>query len=106
MPFEVALKAGARESDLTNEHWTSGWTAAMEACIATTRELFNRGRFVCDGVGGRLRFELRVTWHGGMCILDRVNRERHALLTHRPKLNRTDVPVLLWRAVRWGGMAA
>jgi hypothetical protein len=78
----------------------------MESCIATTRELFNRGRFVCDEVGGRLRFELRVTWHGGMCILERVNRGRQALLTDRPKLNRKDVPALLWRAVRWGGVTA
>jgi squalene synthase HpnC len=106
VPFEVALKTGARESDLTNEYWTSGWTAAMEACIATTRELFNRGRFVCDGVDGRLRFELRVTWHGGMCILERVSRGREALLTDRPKLNRKDVPALLWRAVRWRGVTA
>ena len=106
VPFEVALKTGARESDLTNEQWTSGWTAAMESCIATTRELFNHGRFVCDEVGGRLRFELRVTWHGGMCILERVNRGRQALLTDRPKLHRKDVPALLWRAARWGGVTA
>ena len=106
VPFEVALKAGAREHDLADERWTSGWSSAMEACIATTRDLFDRGRFVCDGVGGRLRFELRVTWHGGMCVLDRVNRVRHTLLTVRPKLHGRDVPVLLWRAVRWGGAAA
>ena len=106
VPFEVSLRAGARESDLAAERWTASWTRAMEACIATTQELFDRGRFVCDGVGGRLRFELRLTWHGGMCILERVNRAREALLTDRPKLHRTDVPVLLWRAVRWGGARA
>jgi phytoene/squalene synthetase len=78
----------------------------MEACIATTRELFERGRFVCDGVDGRLRFELRLTWHGGMCMLKRVHRARTALLTDRPTLHRADVPVLLWRAVRWGGARA
>jgi hypothetical protein len=41
-----------------------------------------------------------------MCILERVNRGRQALLTDRPKLNRKDVPALLWRAVRWGGVTA
>jgi hydroxysqualene synthase len=106
VPFDVLLRAGARESDLAADRWTANWTAAMETCIATTRELFGRGRFVCDGVSGRLRFELRLTWHGGMCVLDRVTRARQQLLNHRPKLNGTDVPVLLWRAARWGGAAA
>jgi squalene synthase HpnC len=106
IPFDVSLKAGARESDLADERWTSNWTAAMEACIATTRELFDRGRFVCDGVGGRLRFELRLTWHGGVCVLERVNRARDELLRQRPKLRRKDLPVLLWRAARWGGAVA
>jgi hypothetical protein len=106
VPFEVSLKAGALERDLAETRWTPNWTTAMEACVATTRELFERGRFVCDGVGGRLRFELRLTWHGGMCVLDRVARGRDALLVKRPKLERTDVPVLLWRAARWGGAAA
>jgi hydroxysqualene synthase len=106
VPFEVSLKAGALERDLAETRWTPNWTTAMEACVATTRELFERGRFVCDGVGGRLRFELRLTWHGGMCVLDRVTRGRDALLIKRPKLERTDIPVLLWRAARWGGAAA
>jgi squalene synthase HpnC len=106
VPFEVSLKTGARERDLAEERWTPNWTSAMEACIATTRELFARGRFVCDGVGGRLRFELRLTWHGGMCVLDRVTGARDVLLTRRPKLHGTDVPVLLWRAARWGGAPA
>jgi hydroxysqualene synthase len=106
VPGEVQQQTGARESDLAAERWTPGWIAAVESCIATTRELFNRGRGVCDGVGGRLRFELRVTWHGGMCILDRVDRDRASLLEIRPTLARSDVPRLLWRAVRWGGAAA
>jgi squalene synthase HpnC len=106
VPFEVALKAGARESDLVADQWTSNWTTAIDSCISTTRELFDRGRLVCDDVRGRLRFELRLTWHGGMCILDRVRRTRAVLLTNRPKLRSTDLPVLLWRAARWGGASA
>src|SRR5262245_12715446 len=103
VPFEVALKTGARETDLAADRWTTNWIAAMEACIATTRELFDRGRFVCDEVRGRLRFELRMTWHGGVCVLERVNRARDRLLEHRPTLRGSDVPRLLWRAARWGG---
>ncbi len=106
VPRAVQDAAGARESDLVALRWTPAWTVAIEACLGTTRELFDRGRAVCDGVRGRLRFELRVTWHGGACILDRVHQSREALLTSRPKLQRKDLPVVLWRAARWGGAAA
>jgi hypothetical protein len=41
-----------------------------------------------------------------MCILERVNRDRALLLNNRPTLGGKDVPLLLWRAVRWGGAAA
>ena len=106
VPHDVQVTAGAREDDLSADRWTVNWTAAMEACIATTRELFDRGRFVCDGVRGRLRFELRLTWHGGMYVLERVDGARDTLLNYRPKLHGTDLAVLLWRAARWGGAAA
>ena len=106
VPRDVCAAAGALETDLAAERWTPAWVAAIEACIGTTRSLFEQGRAVCDGVKGRLRFELRVTWHGGVCILDRVYGGRASLLTHRPTLYGKDVPLVLWRAARWGGAAA
>jgi squalene synthase HpnC len=106
VPHDVQQAAGARETDLEAGQFTPAWADALAACVANTRECFERGRFVCDGVRGRLRFELRLTWHGGRRILDRVDRGRADLLKDRPALGRADVPVLLWRAARWGGAAA
>jgi hypothetical protein len=71
-----------------------------------TRELFSGGRMVCDGVTGRLRFELRLTWLGGQRILARVAEHQRDLLTRRPTLGAADLPRLLWQAARWGGVAA
>ena len=34
-------------------------------CVEQTRAQFDAGRAVCDGVRGRLRYELRFTWLGG-----------------------------------------
>jgi hypothetical protein len=66
-----------------------------------TRETFEQGRHVCDGVAGRLRTQLRFTWLGGARILERVDRGRDRLLEVRPTLGAGDVPLLLWRAARW-----
>ncbi len=106
VPRDVSHAAGAREADLMLGRMTAAWMDAIEECVVTTRGQFQHGRGVCDHVRGRLRMELRLTWLGGQRILDRVERTRATLLTHRPTLGSYDVPPLLWRAIRWGGRAA
>jgi hydroxysqualene synthase len=59
---------------------------------------------VCDGVSGRLRYELRATWLGGSRILDRLEAVDFDVFTSRPKLGTADAIViasktLLWRAI-------
>ncbi len=106
VPREVAAEAGAAEADLVAGRFTPAWAEALASCIAATRDSFVRGRAVCDGVAGRLRFELRVTWLGGTRILDRVEAGRADALHSRPTLGRTDVPRLLWHALRWAEVPA
>jgi hypothetical protein len=69
-----------------------------------TRAKFAEGRDVCDGVGGRLRLELRITWLGGARILERVDRGRGMLLGQRPTLGAADAPAILWQLARWSPM--
>jgi hydroxysqualene synthase len=72
---------------------------AVHAAAERTRRLFVAGRPLCDAVGGRLRYELRATWLGGMRILDRV--ERRADKFDRPTLSYRDAPWLAWRMATW-----
>jgi len=101
VPREVAAACGADEAELNGPALTAPWRAALGRCIAETARQFRAGRAVCDGVRGRLRYELRFTWLGGARTLERVERTGAALLTNRPALGARDVPVLLWRAARW-----
>jgi len=101
VPREVAAACGADEAELNGSALTAPWRAALGRCIAETARQFRAGRAVCDGVRGRLRYELRFTWLGGARTLERVERTGSALLTNRPTLGARDVPVLLWRAARW-----
>jgi squalene synthase HpnC len=104
VPRDVQAASGASERDLVDAPagpLPASWTSALASCVAITREQFAAGRAVCDGVRGRLRYELRLTWLGGQRILDRVDRARRELLTYRPTLRGSDVPLLLWRAMRW-----
>ena len=106
VPRDVQEACGAREADVQEGPLTPEWARALDECVKTTRECFDGGRYVCDAVRGRLRFELRLTWLGGRRILDRVERTRAELLRQRPRLVRADVPVLLWGAARWGSGTA
>jgi len=101
VPREVTAACRAREMDLNGPMLNDAWTAALRQCVDQTREQFAAGRAVCDGVTGRLRYELRLTWLGGLSMLDRVERTGAALLSRRPTIGRGDVPLLLWRALRW-----
>ena len=55
---------------------TEAWRARLRRVAGRTRESFMDGRQVCDGVSGRLRYELRLTWLGGMRILERLRSHR------------------------------
>jgi squalene synthase HpnC len=101
VPREVTAACRAREMDLNGPLLNDNWMAAMRQCVGETRALFEAGRAVCDGVTGRLRYELRFTWLGGTRILDEVERTGSNLLMQRPAIGKRDVPSLVWRAARW-----
>lgn len=103
VPAQEYQRTGAVTASLDQRQFTPAWRDALGACAARTRELFTRGRAVCDGVSGRLRWELRLTWLGGVRVLDRLERGGYDVFAARPALGAADVPLLLWRAAEWRG---
>ena len=101
VPKEDRDRAGAREEDLAGRAMTSTWQRVMAEMTARTRALFDDGRAVCDGVAGRLRWELRLTWLGGSRILDKLEHARFDVFNHRPRLGLVDVPALVAGALFW-----
>jgi hydroxysqualene synthase len=101
LPESIWRPAGAAEADLDARTMTPEWRRALAEVTARTRALFAEGRPVCDGVGGRLRYELRATWLGGTTILDKLEAANFDVFSRRPQLTKSDLPRLLWRAARW-----
>jgi squalene synthase HpnC len=102
MPAEVWHAAGADPADLDRGVVSDAWRAALDEASRRTRQFFDEGRPVCDVVGGRLRYELRATWLGGVRILDRLEAGGYDVFRQRPTFGATDVMVIGWRAIRWG----
>lgn len=101
IPADVSGRLRAQEADLAAGLWTEPWRQALAEVARRTHFLFDLGRPVADLVGGRLRFELRLTWLGGRLILERAAAPGRDPLTSRPTLGAADVPGLLWAAARW-----
>ena len=101
VPQEVLHAHGAREQDLAGAGLNQEWRASLAAVVARTRALFVAGRPVADAVRGRLRFELRATWLGGMRVLGRLEQSRFDPLHQRPRLHVADLPWFTWRMLRW-----
>ncbi len=101
VPAEDRAACDATTDDLDARRLGPAWHCVLQRVATRTRELFAVGRPVCDGVHGRLRLELRLTWLGGLTILDRLERGAFDVFEARPRLRKHDLWPLLWRAARW-----
>ena len=101
VPLSERDAAGAADADLDDARITPAWQAVLARAAARTRELFARGRPVCDVVRGRLGYELRLTWLGAMRILERLEASGFDVVQHRPALGLADGPALMWQLLTW-----
>jgi squalene synthase HpnC len=101
LPEELRAEAGASEEDLAAGRWTPAWERAVAEAVARTRALFAAGKPLPDAVSGRLRYELRATWLGGVRILDKLERHRFDALHYRPALRWSDGLAVFAGTVRW-----
>jgi squalene synthase HpnC len=101
LPLEDCRREGADVGDLDARRLTPAWRQVLRGAGARTAALFDEGRFVCDGVAGCLRLELRFTWLGGRRILSRLEQVDFDVFRERPALGAADLPALLWQAMTW-----
>jgi squalene synthase HpnC len=101
VPASIVRATGAIESDLDRGQLTPAWRLALRDVTDRTRALFERGRPVADAVSGRLRWELRATWLGGVRVLDLLERAEFDVFKARPSLGWRDAAPILWKTWTW-----
>ena len=101
LPEDERRAAAADEHELAAGIVGPSWQRALGAAASRTRALFDHGRPLCDAVGGRLRYELRATWLGGVRILDRLERARFDVVASRPRLGPADAAWIAARTMAW-----
>jgi phytoene synthase len=101
VPQSLLRTSGAEDDDLARGTISPEWRMALRAAASKTRELFQTGRPVADSVTGRLRWELRATWLGGMRILDALERNAFDVFRARPALDWRDAGAIAWGTMTW-----
>jgi hydroxysqualene synthase len=101
LPKELRDRFAVGEWDLNAGKVTEGFRSLMAEVIRRTRALFDRGRPLCDRVGRDLRFEMRLTWLGGVSILERIEEAGYDVFRRRPRHGPVAKLSLAWRAWRW-----
>jgi squalene synthase HpnC len=101
VPEEEWRPAGARleQLPLPLNDLPPEWQRTLRGCAVRTRALFEQGRPLLDHVGGRLKWELRATWHGGTRVLELIEQGGFDPAAARPTLGATDALVVGWRTL-------
>ncbi len=107
LPHDCWAAHGVDESQLLACEVNSNTANLIAACARIARARMLKGiklpRTVAQKLGGfsgwRAAFELRCVIQGGLRILQKMDALHYRTLVQRPKLNRWDAAVILWKAL-------
>jgi squalene synthase HpnC len=99
IPLEDMERFGYTESGLDQRVASAEFKALMKYEVERTKELFEKGRPLLALARRELRFELTLTWNGGMTILRKIENAAYDVFARRPRLNLLDKLSLFGRSV-------
>ncbi len=66
--------------------------------VDRAQSIFDQGKPLGKALPFPLSLEIKLTWHGGTTILQKIAAQDYDTLASRPKLRKTDVPKLMAKA--------
>ena len=99
IPLDTLARFGVTESQLREARCDDAFRAMMKHLVDDARALMRSGLPLTRRLPGRLGWELRLIVQGGLRILQRIEQVDYDVFRHRPKLGRTDWPLILFRAL-------
>jgi squalene synthase HpnC len=100
VPLSDSQAHGVPVAELVNCTDSARSRGLVRALCGWAATLMRAGAPLALRVPGRAGWELRLVVQGGLRILAKIEGMDHAALSRRPTLTATDVPVLLWHALR------
>ncbi len=98
IPLEDMSRFGYTENDLLALQFDERFADLLKFQVDRTRELFMAGKPLLSEAVSELRFELKLTWNGGMKILEKIEQAKYNVLVGRPKITMIDKVLILLNA--------
>ncbi len=99
LPKEDLDHFGVTEEEIFRRTTSTQFHKLLSFEVARTERLFREGKPLVDEVGRDLRFELRLTWNGGMTILRKIKSQGFDVFQRRPRLSAVDKLTLFLRTL-------
>ena len=90
VPLEDLTEFGYAEEELLSKKFTPQFRKLLSFQVERTRDLFLQGKPLLSEVGRDLSLELKMTWNGGMKILDKIEQINYDVFRIQPKLMFSD----------------
>ncbi len=94
IPLSDLQSYAIQSSDLQTIRNAESFRELMKLEIKRTRDLFMTGKPLFALVNRQFRFELKMIWHGGMRILEKIEAQNFETRISRPTLNLFDKIVI------------
>ncbi len=98
LPLEDLEEFAYSEQDLLDRKFDDRFRELMAFQVQRTAELFVDGKPLLSKVSKDLSLELKLTWNGGMRILQKIHNREYNVLMQRPALSTSDKLGLLFRS--------
>jgi squalene synthase HpnC len=101
IPLSDMARYEFAEKDLLQHRMGASFRNLLAHEIAKTQGLFEEGRPLLNAVGRELRYQLKITWNGGMRILEKIKMNEYDVFRTRPTLSLMDKFTILQRSLRY-----
>ncbi|MGA9406377.1 MAG: squalene synthase HpnC [Bacteroidota bacterium] len=90
IPREDFERFGLTAGDLRSGSGTDNVRLLLKFQVERTKKLFLDGKSLFGLIDKRFAFDLRLTYHGGVRILEKIESDDYSVLHHRPALSKYD----------------
>jgi len=99
LPLEDMKKYGCTVEDVLQQRPNESFRSLIQHEVEKTALLFEEGRPLLDSVGRDIGFQLRLTWLGGMRILQKIQRNKYDVFQRRPTISAWDKCIMIIQAI-------
>lgn len=97
LPQDDLESHGIKEDHIYQRESSADFEEMMLLLIDRTQKMFDVGEMLLPMLSGRLRWEIKVIWLGGVKMLAKVKCQRGRLLTSRPSFSKIEKASLFLR---------